>query len=64
MDKIFTGVLLAHPELGVSIMMRTAKALDADGFARFMLGSATVFDWVKVVLAMPKAPFLKQVLRL
>lgn len=64
MDKIFTGVLLAHPELGVSIMMCTAKALDADGFARFMLGSATVFDWVKVVLAMPKAPFLKQVLRL
>ena len=45
-------------------MMRTAMALDADGFARFMLGSATFFDWVKVVLAMPKAPFLKQVLRL
>jgi hypothetical protein len=35
--------------------------LDADGFARFMLGSATLLDWAKVVLAMPKIPFLKQV---
>ena len=63
MDKIFNRVLLAQPELGVSIMMRTAKALDANGFARFMLGSATLTDWAKVILAMPKAPFLKQVLR-
>ncbi|MGB2001588.1 MAG: squalene/phytoene synthase family protein [Porticoccaceae bacterium] len=64
MDKIFNGVLLARPELGVSIMMRTAKALDGDGFARFMLGSATMTDWARVILAMPKIPFLKQVLRL
>jgi lycopene beta-cyclase len=61
MDKIFNGVLLSHPELGVSIMMRTAKALDAEGFARFMLGSATLIDWVRVILAMPKIPFIKQI---
>jgi lycopene beta-cyclase len=41
--------------------MLTAKALDANGFARFMLGSATIFDWAKVIMAMPKIPFLKQV---
>lgn len=64
MDRIFNGVLMAQPELGVSIMMRTAKALDGNGFARFMLGSATIADWTRVILAMPKMPFLKQVLRL
>jgi lycopene beta-cyclase len=63
MDNIFNGVLMAHPELGVTIMMRTAKALDANGFARFMLGSATLIDWAKVILAMPKISFLKQIFR-
>jgi lycopene beta-cyclase len=61
MDQIFNRVLLSQPELGVSLMMLTAKALDANGFARFMLGSATIIDWVKVIMAMPKIPFLKQV---
>jgi lycopene beta-cyclase len=61
MDKIFNRVLLAQPDLRVSLMMRTAKALDADGFSRFMLGSATVVDWAKVIMAMPKIPFLKQI---
>lgn len=60
MDKIFNGVLVVYPELGVTIMMRTAKALDANGFARFMLGSATIMDWTRVILAMPKLPFIKQ----
>lgn len=64
MDKIFNGVLVAQPELGVSLMMHTARALDADGFARFMLGCATTMDWTKVIMAMPKLPFLKQVFRL
>lgn len=64
MDRIFNAVLMAQPELGPSIMMRTAKALNGDGFARFMLGSATIADWARVILAMPKMPFLKQVWRL
>ncbi|MDG1199172.1 MAG: FAD-dependent oxidoreductase [Porticoccaceae bacterium] len=63
MDRIFNAVLMARPELGVSIMMRTARALDGNGFARFMLGAATIADWARVILAMPKIPFLKQVLR-
>ena len=62
MDKIFNAVLMAQPELGVTIMVRTAKALDADGFARFMLGTATLIDWAKVILAMPKIAFIKQLL--
>ncbi|MFT6874349.1 MAG: lycopene beta-cyclase [Granulosicoccus sp.] len=61
MDKIFNRVLLAKPELGVSLMMGTGKALDANGFARFMLGSANIVDWAKVITVMPKIPFLKQI---
>jgi lycopene beta-cyclase len=61
MDKVFNRVLMAQPELAVSLMMRTAEALDANGFARFMLGSATIMDWAKVIIAMPKVPFLKQI---
>jgi lycopene beta-cyclase len=63
MDKIYNRVLMAQPELGVTMMMKTARALDADGFARFMLGCATIVDWSRVILAMPKIAFIKQVLR-
>jgi lycopene beta-cyclase len=60
MDKIFNGVLLSRPELGVSLYMRMAKALNGDQFARFMLGQATIRDWLHVIAAMPKGPFIKQ----
>ena len=63
MDKIYNRVLMAHPELGVTMMMKIARALDADGFARFMLGCASLMDWARVILAMPKAAFIKQALR-
>jgi lycopene beta-cyclase len=63
MDKIFNGVLVAQPHLAVTLMMQTAKSLNPEGFARFMLGQATLFDWIRVILAMPKIPFLKQVFK-
>lgn len=64
LDKIYNAVLVANPELGVELMMKTAAALDAEGFSRFMLSKATLKDWIKVILAMPKIPFIKQVLGL
>ena len=63
MDKLFNGVLIAEPRLAVTLMMQTAKSLNPEGFARFMLGQATLVDWTRVILAMPKIPFLKQVLK-
>jgi lycopene beta-cyclase len=60
MDKIFNNVLLSRPDLSKEIFMRTARALDGDEFARFMLGSASIKEWLKVILSMPKAPFIKQ----
>jgi lycopene beta-cyclase len=60
MDRIFNGVLLNRPDLAVSLYMRMAKALTGDQFARFMLGQASLSDWLRVIAAMPKMPFLKQ----
>lgn len=62
MDAIFNGVLTRHPELAVDLFMGTARALNADQFARFMLGEAGAAIWAKVIAAMPKIPFLKQLL--
>ncbi len=63
MDKIFNGVLLSRPELAVSLYMRMAQALNGDQFARFMLGQATANDWLRVITAMPKIPFLLETLK-
>ena len=62
MDSIFNAVLLNYPQLSSQIFMRTAKVLNGDQFARFMLGQADAFIWAKVIAAMPKAPFLKQMI--
>ena len=63
MDKIFNGVLISRPELAVSLYMRMAKALTGDQFSRFMLGEATTSDWLRVIAAMPKGAFLKQLVK-
>ena len=62
MDTIFNDVLVNHPNLGTEIFMRTAKALTGDQFARFMLGEADTYIWAKVIAAMPKLPFIKQMI--
>jgi lycopene beta-cyclase len=43
--------------------MATAKALNAEQFSRFMLGRAGLIEWVRVILAMPKWPFIKSALQ-
>ncbi len=60
MDMIFNRVVTEYPEIGPSLFMKLAEALNGEQFARFMLGRATTFDWVRVIAAMPKIPFLKQ----
>ena len=63
MDKIFNAVLISHPDLAISLYMRMANALTGDQFARFMLGQATTHDWLRVIAAMPKRPFLHQLIK-
>jgi len=63
MDSIFNGVLQSRPDLAVSLYMDMANALNGDQFARFMLGQATASDWLRVIAAMPKGPFLKETVK-
>ena len=58
MDRIFLAVLRRHPELAPDIFIAMAAALDGDEFARFLSGEAGLKTWTKVIMAMPKIPFL------
>ena len=59
MDKVFNRALNSQPDRGVGLFMGTGKALNAEQFARFMLGSAGVMEWAKVIMAMPKWAFIE-----
>lgn len=63
LDKVFNRALSAQADHGVSLFMATAQALSADQFSRFMLGTAGLVEWVRVILAMPKWPFIKSALK-
>ena len=58
MDRIFLSVLRRHPELAPDIFTAMAVALTGDEFARFLSGEAGIKTWIKVIMAMPKIPFL------
>jgi len=58
MDAVLLSVLRHWPERAPDLFLRMGQALDGDEFARFLSGEA---DWplrLKVIMAMPKWPFL------
>ena len=59
MDHIFLAVLRRRPDLAPSIFTSMAAALTGDEFASFLSGEAGSKIWLKVILAMPKLPFLQ-----
>ena len=64
MDAVLLTVLRHWPERAPELFLRMGQALTGDEFARFLSGEA---DWglrLKVVMAMPKLPFIRGVLRL
>lgn len=64
MDAVLLTVLRHWPETAPELFLRMGKALTGDEFARFLNGEA---DWrlrLKVVMAMPKLPFIRGALRL
>ena len=64
MDAVLLTVLRHWPERAPELFRRMGRALDGDEFARFLSGAA---DWplrLKVIMAMPKAPFLRGLVRL
>ena len=62
MDRIILTVIRHNPTLAPRLFHAMAKALTGDEMARFMSGYADHALRLKVIMAMPKWPFLKAVL--
>ena len=63
MDSVFLSVLAQHPQRSIALFSRLASALSGSEFACFMSGRASLGTLIKVVLAMPKLPFITAALR-
>lgn len=61
LDRVFLGVLKAHPEAAPDLFLRMGRALTGDELAKFMSGFADVSIYAKLILAMPKRMFIRQI---
>ena len=61
MDAVLLTVLRNWPQQGPKLFGRMASSLSGDEFVRFMSGQANWRLRLKVILAMPKLPFIKGV---
>lgn len=59
MDRVFLNVIANRPKLAPKIFSTIGKALSGDEMALFMSGQASNAIRMKVILAMPKFPFIK-----
>ena len=58
MDRVFLTVLRRRPALAPWLFLRMGRALAGGEFARFMAGEADMRLRLKVIMAMPKWPFI------
>ena len=58
MDRVFLMVLRRRPALAPWLFLRMGRALAGEEFARFMAGEADMRLRLKVIMAMPKWPFI------
>ena len=61
MDAVLLTVLRNWPQQGPKLFGRMASSLSGDEFVRFMSGQANWRLRLKVIMAMPKLPFIKGV---
>ena len=61
MDAVLLTVLRNWPQQGPKLIGRMASSLSGDEFVRFMSGQANWRLRLKVIMAMPKLPFIKGV---
>ena len=64
MDRVFLKVLSDRQSDAPRYFMLMASALSGDEFAQFMSGIARPATYLKVILAMPKWPFIKAALQI
>lgn len=58
MDRVFLRVLTRQPHLAPTLFAVMARRLSGDEFARFMSGAGGMAIRIKMILAMPKFPFI------
>jgi lycopene beta-cyclase len=63
MDRLMLAVLRNDMSIGVTIFVQMFKKVRPERFVRFMTEQATVFDFICVIWAMPKAAFLSAFFR-
>ena len=59
LDKIFINVINEYPLLGPKIFSSLARILNGDEMAKFMSGHASLLTTCKIIISMPKIPFIK-----
>ncbi|MGC6454837.1 MAG: lycopene cyclase family protein [Candidatus Puniceispirillaceae bacterium] len=64
MDAVLLSVLRHWPERAPALFLRMGRALNGDEFARFLSGEAGWSLRLKVIMAMPKWPFLRGLMKL
>ncbi|MGB3632852.1 MAG: lycopene cyclase family protein [Rubrobacteraceae bacterium] len=64
LDKIFLRFMKEHPEKCPGVYRRMFTGLPADTLVRFLTEKSTLLEDLRLVLAMPKIPFVKIAVRL
>lgn len=59
LDKIFLKVISNNIKMTPRIFYHFSKKIMPNSFIRFMLGRASIIDYIKVIYSMPKRIFLK-----
>jgi len=62
MDSLFLKLVRARPNLAPTIFIKLFSQCDTPKLIRFLSDKAKLFDYIAVMLALPPAPFLKQLL--
>jgi len=62
MDDILLRVLRNYPDIAPAVFNKMAQVFDGDQFATFMLGRSPLWDKIRLILRLPKQPFLHQTL--
>ena len=62
MDKLFLQLIRAQPSLAPVLFLKLFRQCDTPKLVRFLSDEARPTDYLAIVLALPPAPFLKQLL--
>lgn len=63
MDAIFISVLKNHPSIAPSLFLRLFRNVAPMRLIRFLSGNGTVFDCIRIILALPAGLFLNEISR-